>query len=72
MEARDPIGVGGVPPAADEYDGYVGGVARMIASGVSEAALAGYLLSIETDRMGLAGNAERAAEAAQRLVELRE
>jgi len=49
----DPIGVADV--VGDEYDRYVGRIYSLLASDVSEQAIAGHLLSIELERMGLGG-----------------
>jgi len=49
----DPIGIIDVPEAEDEYDGYVGGVYRLLASGASQDQLVEHLRQIETTRMGL-------------------
>jgi len=49
----DPIGVQDMPEAQDEYDGYVGGVYSLLASGASVEQLAEHLWKIETDTMGL-------------------
>ena len=49
----DPIGVNDVPEAQDEYDSYVGGVYRMLASGCSEDELVEHLWKIEAHTMGL-------------------
>ena len=49
----DPIGVEDVPEAQDEYDSYVGGVYRLLASRCSADDLIDYLTKIETDMMGL-------------------
>jgi hypothetical protein len=48
----DPLGVKDVPQAQDEYDSYVGGVYRLIASGASAKQIAEHLVRIETDRLG--------------------
>ena len=53
LDAWDPIGVHDVPEAQDEYDGYVGGVYRLLASGPTEKQIVDYLRSIEADAMGL-------------------
>ena len=47
----DPIGVSDVPEAQDEYDSYVGGVYRLLASGASEDEIIEHLYRIESDRM---------------------
>ena len=49
----DPIGVRDEPEAQDEYDSYVGGVYRLLASGASEEQIVDYLWQIETVNMGL-------------------
>jgi len=49
----DPIGIRGVPEAQDEYDGYVGGVYRLLAEGATEAALVAHLSHVQSDQMGL-------------------
>jgi hypothetical protein len=49
----DPIGIIDVPEAQGEYDGYVGGVYRLLASGASQDQLVEHLRQIETTRMGL-------------------
>ena len=53
LQDWDPIGVRDVPAAQDEYDGYVGGVYRLLASAASPEAVAEHLRAIETERMGL-------------------
>ena len=50
----DPIGIRDGPGAGDEYDSYIGGVYRLLASGVSEDELVEHLWRIETVNMGLA------------------
>jgi len=49
----DPIGINDVPEASDEYDSYVGGVYRLLASGCSVEELINHLFIIETRTMGL-------------------
>lgn len=57
MEEWDPIGVKGIPEAADEYDGYVWGVYVLLRDGASDAQLAHHFANIETERMGLTRSA---------------
>ena len=52
LKEWDPIGIADVPGAEDEYDGYVGRVYRVLASGASPQAVAEFLWAIERD-MGL-------------------
>ena len=48
----DSLGVKDVPEAKDEYDSYVGGVYRLIASGASAKQIPEHLVRLETDRLG--------------------
>ena len=53
MEDWDPIGVSDVPEAADEYDGYIGGLYALLRDGASDERIAQHLSEIETKTMGL-------------------
>jgi hypothetical protein len=54
MREWDPIGVAGVPEAADEYDTYVGTVYVMLMDQrASEQQLASYLYNIAADYIGI-------------------
>ena len=64
----DPIGVRDIPEAHGEYDGYVGGVYRLLASNASEDQLVEHLDQIETAGMGLIAPGESAR--AERIAEL--
>ncbi len=48
----DPIGIRDDPGAQGEYDAYVGGVYRLIATGASPRELAEHLVQVETERLG--------------------
>lgn len=48
----DPIGVQDISEAQDEYDSYVGGVYRLLASGATEAQVVDHLWRIENDTIG--------------------
>src|SRR5437667_2725456 len=48
----DPIGVADEPQARDEYDSYVGGVYRILASGGALAEIEAHLRDIEARMMG--------------------
>ena len=54
----DPIHVQDIPEAQDEYDGYVGGVYRLLADGASEFMIATHLASVEREAMGFSTSAE--------------
>ncbi len=75
MRDWDPIGVAGVPEAADEYDDYVGKVYVMLMDEwASSAAIAAYLFDIAANHMGISAHArlaECSARAAAALVALR-
>ena len=49
----DPIGINDVPEAQDEYDSYVGGVYRLLASHASADEIIDHLFTIESQTMGL-------------------
>ena len=67
----DPIGVADVPSAHDEYDAYVGGVYRLLASGASAEAVAAHLSRLEATKMGLtSGSPEQLLPVARRLCAL--
>jgi hypothetical protein len=68
----DPIGVSDVPPARDEYEGYLPQVFALVRDGAESEKIAQYLLSIETGAMGLAGAPDRARETADVLLAWRE
>ena len=66
----DPIGVGDVPQARDEYDEYLPPLLGMLASGTSVRKLSSYLLKIERDSLGLEGDPDRANRVATRLLNI--
>ncbi len=49
----DPIEVRGIPEAKGEYDDYVGGVYRLLATGASPQKVAEHLAEVELTTMGL-------------------
>ena len=75
MENWDPIGVAGVPEAADEYDAYADRAYVMLMDERANAgAIAAYLLDIATKHMGLSDSADIADSSnrtASMLIELR-
>jgi hypothetical protein len=66
----DPIGVSDIPEAQDEYDSYVGGIYRLLASGASEYQIMERLHNLETVSMGLNGNRERLKGVAEKLAKM--
>jgi hypothetical protein len=53
MAEWDPIGVDGIPEAADEYDSYIGGLYQLLEQGASEPSICAHLRNIEVDAMEL-------------------
>ena len=51
----DPIGIVDSDWPQDEYDSYIGGIYRLIASGARPEAIAKHLVRIECEWMGLPG-----------------
>ena len=68
----DPIGVSHFPEAQDEYDGYVGGVYKLLITHVDRQSLFFHLWQIETDHMGLSGNRQQTEAVVDRLLQLRD
>ena len=52
IEDWDPIGVRDEPDATSEYDAYVGGIYRLLATGANAQQVAEHLVAIERDRIG--------------------
>jgi hypothetical protein len=75
MRDWDPIGVAGVPEAADEYDAYADKAYLMLMHDRATAeAISAYLFEIATSHMGLSRTgdlADRSARAANTLVAMR-
>lgn len=67
LEQRDPIGIRDVAHARDEYDAYALAIVGMLGRGADVEELSRYLLEIESDRMGLPTNPERARSVAAKL-----
>ena len=70
MREWDPIGVKDVPEAQDEYDGYVGGVYRLLAAGASVRDVAEHLARIEQDSMGFSTSPDRLMSVAAKVREI--
>ena len=69
MNEWDPIGVAGIPEAADEYDSYLGQIAERLRRGESGDEIGDYLTWVEEEWMGLRPTSrERARELGARLV----
>jgi hypothetical protein len=66
----DPIGVQEETRAQDEYDGYVGGVYRLLAAGASPRSVAEHLAHVEAEQMGLGVPADKLMGVATKLCAL--
>ena|ERR1041385_7501486 len=62
MRDWDPIGVAGIPEAADEYDMYIASVYRILVDTRSEDELVSFLFRTETQTMGLSPSALNEAQ----------
>lgn len=71
MDEWDPIGVAGIVEAREEYDSYALQVCGRLMRNVSEDELVEFLLHVETVKMGLPGDRERAERVAKSLGKLR-
>jgi hypothetical protein len=65
----DPISVAGTPEARDEYDSYVPHVFSMLIHDARSAEIAQFLVTTETEAMGLSGS-QRVRERANKVVQL--
>jgi hypothetical protein len=67
LEDWDPIGVGEIAEARDEYDAYVPTIYKMLITRRSKREIFEYLWWLETEHMGLAGDKQATDSFAQRL-----
>ncbi len=70
LQDWDPIGIGSIPEAQDEYDLYVADICKMLRVGQVSNNVYCYLRWIEVERMGLDGNELRTQQTASRLLAL--
>jgi len=70
LEEWDPIGVGDIPEAQDEYDSYVPEIYKMLVSGKPKYDIFEYLWWLETEHMGLTGDQQRTEIFAEQLCKL--
>lgn len=63
----DPIGVGSLIEAYDEYDSYVSDICEMIRSGLGKDSIFVYLNKIEEEHMGLLSNTKKNRDVAYRI-----
>ncbi len=67
FEDWDPIGVNDLAPK-DEYDSYVGGIYRLLASGGTEDEVCEHLRQLEINQIGSPTNAEHRRIVAKKLI----
>jgi hypothetical protein len=70
LQDWDPIGVGDIPEAQDEYDVYVLEVCKMLRAGRG-VDLYSYLIWVEKERMGLVCQEALTKNVAEKLIKLR-
>jgi hypothetical protein len=68
----DPIGVGEISEAQDEYDGYIGSIYKLLIQRSPVSKIFDYLWWLETEHMGLAGDRQKTEHFAERLARLPE
>jgi len=68
LRAWDPIGVGDVAEAQDEYDTYIPGIYGRLIHRIPEQELFDHLWQIETQQMGLAGDRSKTQQAVRKLL----
>jgi hypothetical protein len=66
----DPIGVAGIPEAADEYDSYAFQVFTSLHSGATAESINKYLRSLEIEHMGLPTLSGRSEDVARKVFAL--
>lgn len=65
----DPLGVGGVPAARDEYDGYLPQLLKLLLEAKSKKRLSAFLTEVEDKRMGMIPDQRKADEVADILLD---
>lgn len=70
LKEWDPIGVGEISEAQDEYDSYVGAIYKMLIARKKKNEIFDYLWWLETEHMGLTGNRHATDHFAERLAKL--
>jgi len=70
LQEWDPIGVSGIPEAADEYDAYAFHVFTSLHQGETPGLISAYLDRLETEDLGLSVSSGRSREVAQKIFAL--
>jgi hypothetical protein len=66
----DPIGVGAIPEAQDEYGAYAPKIAEMLLAQKPRKEVLDYLWWLETEQIGLTGNRDATEKFADRLMQI--
>jgi hypothetical protein len=66
----DPIGVGNIPEAQNEYDAYVPKLCELLESRRARDEIVGYLCWLETSQIGLSGNRQATEAFADKLIQI--
>ena len=67
MKYWDPIGVNGIPEASDEYDSYLGPLAKKLREGADARGVCEYLSEIQTKRMEIPARDDQLAYVSERV-----
>lgn len=70
LQEWDPIGVGEIAAAQDEYDSYVSTIYKMLISRKARHEVFDYLWWLETEHMGLTGDRQATEKFADRLMQI--
>ena len=68
MTHWDPIGVNGIPEASDEYDSYLGPLAKKLREGADARGVSEYLSKIQTERMEIPATPDQLTDVGERVV----
>jgi len=72
LQEWDPIGIGAIAEAQDEYDSYVPSIYKMLISQKPRHEIFDYLWWLETEHMGLTGDRQATEKFAERLMRVSE
>ena len=68
MKYWDPIGVNGIPEASDEYDLYLGPLAKKLREGADARGVSEYLSEIQSQRMEIPARPDQLTDVGERVV----
>jgi hypothetical protein len=69
MTYWDPIGVNGIPEASDEYDTYLGPLAKKLREGADARGVCEYLFEIQSKWMEIPARADQLADVSERVTD---